>query len=411
MNNKLDELLANALTPDVRPDEALNGQILQKAKEEAQMRGKIWNGRKAAVAASIAAAVLVLGTGTTYAAWRYLSPQEAAREIHNATLADAFKGDGAQIINESQTFGKYRATLIGIVSGKSITDFETSSGGEVLDDRSYWLLAIEHADGTPMPDTSSPQYGEESFLASPFIQGYNPGQYNVYSFSGGYTEFVKDGVRYRMGECDNLEAFADREVYLGLTDDASLRSVDLGYVFDEATGKITRNESYEGCNALFKLPLDASKADAKKAEAYIQSLFPSEKEEAEADRKALENLPESQRKEIEEGKKQTEKVSAFVKTLTVDNIDELCKKVPGTENEIKPDPDSDWVEYRTANSESSGGMAMDMFKELFAGDKPMIYVDGYGASDAGDKVKANIIIMRRYADGRITIAEYEAEIA
>ena len=56
-------------------------------------------------------------------------------------------------------------------------------------------------------------------------------------------------------------------------------------------------------------------------------------------------------------------------------------------------------------------MAMDMFKELFAGDKPMIYVDGYGASDAGDKVKANIIIMRRYADGRITIAEYEAEIA
>ena len=82
MNNKLDELLANALTPDVRPDEALNGQILQKAKEEAQMRGNIWNGRKVAVAASIAAAVLVLGTGTTYAAWRYLSPQEAAREIH-----------------------------------------------------------------------------------------------------------------------------------------------------------------------------------------------------------------------------------------------------------------------------------------------------------------------------------------
>lgn len=409
MNKKLDELLANALTPDVRPDEALNEQILRKAKEEAQMRGKTWNGRKAAVAASIAAAALVLGGGTTYAAWRYLSPQEAAHEIHNATLADAFKGDGAQIINESQTFGNYRATLIGIVSGKSITDFETSSGGEVLDDRSYWLLAIEHADGTPMPETSSLQYGEERFLASPFIQGYNPGMYNVYSFSGGYTEFVKDGVRYRMGECDNLEAFADREVYLGLTDDDSLQSVDQGYVFDEATGKITRNESYEGCNALFLLPLDASKADAEKAQAYIQSLFPSAEEEAEADRRERENLPESQKKEMAEEEKLTAKVDAFIGTLTADNIDELCEKVPGTENEVKPDLDSDWVEYRTANSESSGGMAMEIFKEAFAGEGPMIYVEGYGLSDEGGEKKAQIIIMRRYGDGRITIAEYEAK--
>ncbi len=41
-NNKLDELLADALTPDVRPHETLNEQILRKAKEEAQMKGNTW---------------------------------------------------------------------------------------------------------------------------------------------------------------------------------------------------------------------------------------------------------------------------------------------------------------------------------------------------------------------------------
>ena len=408
-NNKLDELLADALTPDVRPYETLNEQILRKAKEEAQMKGNTWNGRRTAVAAAIAAAVLVTGAGTTYAAWRYLSPQEVAGEINDTTLADAFRGADARIVNESQTGGAYRATLIGIVSGKAISDFEARSGDEVLDDRSYWLLAIEHVDGTPMPDTSSPEYGGERFLASPFVEGLNPGMYNVYSFSGGYTEFVKDGVLYRMGECDNLEVFADREVYLGLTDDDSLRSVDQGYVFDEKTGKITRNESYEGCNILFRLPLDPAKADAAKADAYVASLFDSPEEEAEKDREIFENLPESQKKEIEEGEKLMKQANAFVEKLTADNIDELCEKVAGTENEIKADPNSDWIEYGTANSQANGGMQMKAFQEIFGDETPKIYVDSYGLSDAGGEQKVHLIIIRRYEDGRLTVAEYKAK--
>lgn len=409
MNKKLDKLLADALTPDIRPGEALNEQILQKAREEAQMKGKTWNGRRMAVAASIAAAALVMGGGTTYAAWRYLSPQEAAHEINNGTLADAFESEDAVIVNESQTYGNYRATFIGIVSGKSLTDFETKSGGEVVEDRSYWLMTIEHKDGTPMPDTSSDAYGEERFLASPFVQGLNPNMYNIYSFTGGYTEFVKDGVRYRMGECDNLEVFADREVYLALTDDDSTRSIELGYVFDEATGKITRNESYEGCNALFRLPLDASKADEEKAKAYVDSLFSSPEEEAENDRKELENLPESQRKEIEEGEEQMAKAEAFVNKLTVDNIDELCVKVPGTENEVIVDEGADWVEYATANSESSGGMQAKDFREIFADNTPKIQIEGYGISGSGDALTVNIIVLRMNEDGRITIAEYKSK--
>ena len=44
------------------------------------------------------------------------------------------------------------------------------------------------------------------------------------------------------------------------------------YQFEESTGEITRNESYEGVNALFQLPLDATKGDREKAEAYIEQL-------------------------------------------------------------------------------------------------------------------------------------------
>ena len=36
-----------------------------------------WNAKRAVATAVIAAAVLAVGGGTTYAAWRYLTPQEA----------------------------------------------------------------------------------------------------------------------------------------------------------------------------------------------------------------------------------------------------------------------------------------------------------------------------------------------
>ena len=257
-----DELLATALTPDVQPERALNEQILRRA-------------------------------------------QEAAAELQDKKLVHAFSGEDAILVNETQTYGDYRTTLIGIVSGKDLTDYAMTTGGEIRADRSYWLLAIEHADGTPMPDTGSPEYGTETFLTSPFIQGLEPWKYNVYTFGGGYSEFVQDGVMYRMAECDNLELFADKEVYLCLADENSAGVINEAYSYDETTGKITRNEAYDGCNALFILPLDRAKADPKKAESYLKSLDKTpEEEQAEMDQE-LENLPESQRKEIEEGEAQT----------------------------------------------------------------------------------------------------------
>lgn len=414
----LDELLATALTPDVQPKHALNEQILRRAKEEAQMKEEMKNGfkmsgkrsgKRIAVAAAIAVAVLAVGGGTTYAAWRYLTPQEAAAELQDKKLMDAFSGEDAFLVNETQTYGAYRSTLIGIVSGKELTDYAMMAGDEVRADRSYWLLAIEHVDGTPMPETSSPEYGKETFLTSPFIQGLEPWKYNIYTFGGGYSEFVQDGVMYRMAECDNLELFADREVYLCLADENSAGVIGEAYHYDEATGKITRKELYDGCNALFTLPLDRAKADPEKAESYLKSLDKTpEEEQAEMDQE-LENLPESQRKEIEEGEAQTEILRAFAHTLTADNIDDLCEKVEGSEAVVNVDWDSDWVEFSTAGEAgSSGGMRMSEFRLLFPDDAPRISILSYGISGGGadGSVSANISVLRRYEDGTITCADY-----
>lgn len=418
MSKKIDELLATALTPDVQPKRALNEHILRIAKEDAQMKEEMenglqkrtrWNGRRAVATAAVAAAVIAVGGGTTYAAWRYLTPQEAAENLQDQKLMDAFSGEDAILVNETQTYGDYRATLIGIVSGKDLTDYEMMSGDEVRADRSYWLLAIEHADGTPMPETSSPEYGEETFLTSPFIQGLEPWWYNIYTFGGGYTEFVQDGVMYRMAECDNLELFADKEVYLCLADENSAGVINQAYSYDEKTGMISRNEAYDGCNALFKLPLDSAKADAQKAKSYLEGLEKTPEEEQEEWEQELENLPESQRKEIEEGNAQMKILSAFVDTLTIDNIDALCEKVADSETVVNVDPASDWVEYATAGeAASSGGMAMSEFQQMFPDSSPRICVNGYGVSDGGEdgSLNAEIFVLRMGEDGVVTYAEY-----
>lgn len=57
--------------------------------------------------------------------------------------------------------------------------------------------------------------------------------------------------------------FADHTIYLCVLDDPLYNSQ--AYDYDEVTGEITRNDTYQGVNALFELPIDPSKADQKAA--------------------------------------------------------------------------------------------------------------------------------------------------
>lgn len=234
-----------------------------------------------------AAAVLCMCSITAYGAWRYLTPGELAEHMGDEALADVFKGEGALQINEVQSYGGYDVTLLGIASGEGLSEFQYFGDGELLEDRSYVVVAIEHSDGTPISDGLGDAYGELEFFVSPLIGGYSPAAYNAVTMHGGYREAVVDNVLYRLVECDNVELFADHDLYLCVSDSTFYKAE--AYNYDKVTGKISRDEAYAGLNALFELPIDASGANPQKAAEYIAGLgvveveFPEEKLHPETD--------------------------------------------------------------------------------------------------------------------------------
>lgn len=268
MKNELDDLLKQALTPADEPNFWLNQRIMNLAEEGDKNMKKIH--RKVPAAALVAAAVIGTGSVTAYAGWKYLTPEQVTESFGDQKLAGAFTGKDAVVINERQSFGGYNVTLLGIVSGKALSQYGRTSDGSVMEDRTYIVTAIEKADGTPMPDTSDDAYDVGAFFVSPLIQGYNPNLYNAVTMNGNCSEFTEDGILYRLTECDNIDVFADKGLYLCVNDSTFFNGD--AYSYDEANGQITRNEGYKGLNALFDLPIDTSKADPQAAEAYLKSL-------------------------------------------------------------------------------------------------------------------------------------------
>ena len=174
----IDDILKQALTPTEKPDFWVNQNILSKAKGAHQMKQK----KLKTMAAAALSAALILGIGslTIYAARKFLLPEHIAEEIKDPKLAAAFKSKDAVSINETQSYGGYDVTLMGMVSGKSISEFLVSDGNEVHDDRTYAVMAIEKSDMSPMPSTSDDSYS--AFFASPLIEGLNPAFYNAFTF-------------------------------------------------------------------------------------------------------------------------------------------------------------------------------------------------------------------------------------
>lgn len=221
--------------------------------------------------AALAVLALTAASVTGYATWKYLTPNQVAEVAEDQGLAAAFESEDAVAVNETQECGNYRITLLGIVSGKNLSKYLIEDeAGNVSKDRTYVVTAIENADGTPRPATSDDRYGEDPFFVSPLIQGLNPAFYNIVTMGGAYFETVQDGIQYRIAECDNVEKFADRPVYLCVSDGNFYNNE--AYRYDEKNGAISRNEGYSGVNALFALPLDGSKADKEEAESYLKSL-------------------------------------------------------------------------------------------------------------------------------------------
>lgn len=381
MRRDIDEILKHALSPAEEPDERLNRKILYQAEEMTHMAKR----RNRVPAAILAASVtLIVGSTAVFAAWKYLSPAQMAEKFEDAGLAEAFQGEDAVLVNETQECKDYKVTLLGTVSGEN---FNNSMHNERLNDGSFYAaIAIERADGTPMPDTSDDAYGEEPFFVSPYIKGLDPMWYNAMTIGGGYSEFVQDGIQYRMLEVADIEMFADRGIYIGVN---SGRFPDSSaYLFDEDTGEITRNESYDGVNALFVLPLDPAKADPEAAEALLKKIDNPEEEEP-----------------MEQTAKDME-VDAWIDQVTAENLDDYAEVIESTVQICKPNEAGEFYYSWKIGEDGAGGDGIGYMDVFFPDRKPGTRViNSYGYDENGlDSLYIETHTLNE--DGTVTVAIY-----
>lgn len=222
-------------------------QLAQEKEQKTMQKGKFRIG----LVAAVAAAALTI---TAYAAVVMLRPQDVAREVGNTTLAAAFEGEDAIAVNDSQTVGEYNVTLMGLLSGQGLSLVE-GLPDSVTRDKTYAVLAYSRIDGDPITD-DVPQ-----LTVSPLVEGYAPWEVNAWTLEGGTHTFAQEGVLYYLFECDNVEPFADRAVYLAVYPGTHLPPNAATFAISDE-GHISVKTGAEA--VLFPLPLEKGKADAQK---------------------------------------------------------------------------------------------------------------------------------------------------
>lgn len=385
-DEKLDLILKQALSPEIddcdvkiktmdmeRKENMIN---YEKNKNFKKSSVKSW---KHAAVAAVAIAVTMVSSITAYAAWRYFSAKDVAAEIADNRLAQEFEQNNWMDECETQTYGNYDITLLGIVSGDEISShLSKTDSGEIDGDKTYMAVAIAHSDGTPMPDSSKTD--EEQFYVSPYIEGLDPARYNASVLGGNNTLFVSDGIQYRLLETDNIECFADRKIYMGVSEGEAYD--DKAYVYDSVSGDISRNESYEGVNALFTLSIASNLADQKRAAEVIAAM-----DNYEVGGEYTEILSEADR---------------WVNSITPENIDEKATPLESSRQVLSL---SEFAEY--VMGEAADGADVDA--EAVVLDE--YFPDGAGMSEimtksAASKEDAYVETYTLNSDDTVTILRY-----
>ena len=81
---------------------------------------------------------------------------------------------------ETQIYGDYNITLLGIVSGNEISShLSKDDSGNIDGDKTYVAVAISHSDCSPMPDPLNAGADSVQFYVSPYIKGLDPAKYNI----------------------------------------------------------------------------------------------------------------------------------------------------------------------------------------------------------------------------------------
>lgn len=339
--------------------------------------------------AVVCSCTLIFGIGSVsiYAARKLLLPQQVTEQLADQRLMDAFSSENAILINETQSYGGYDVTLFGIISGKDLSEYAMTGNDEIHNDRTYTVVSIAKSDDTPLPSTSQDAYSDISFLVSPLIEGYEPWLYNAFTLLGGYSEIEENGVLYRISECDNIEIFADHQIYLSVSEGAFFDAN--AYTFDPTSGEIARNETYSGLNALFRLPIDPSKADPKAAQDLIDS---------------IDNPPKDDTDTAETETDAERIVKEFMEKITPETIADYAVPVESASITKKPDADG-YFSYAYEIEGRGGGSAQYLVTDVFSDQQPgMAKTMDYSFSDGLDSLIISTLTLN--ADGTVTFTPY-----
>lgn len=383
-DRQMDRMLSRALTQQAKPDAALQQKVCSQWKERREMnRNKKWMAAAAAVACVLAVTVSVGAAG------RYLSSRQVAEEFNMDNMAKAFsEGNGIEI-NQTQTYGDYNVTLLGVTSGVNLGWPQPE---EIEKEKTYAVVAIEKTDGTPMPDGTDDQEMPQDFFVSPLIEGYNPLNFNVMTMDGSVTWDVINGVEYRIVECDNVEIFADHKLHLCVMD-STFYNKD-AYNYDPETGVITPNADYTGMNLLFDLPLDASKADPQKVEEYLKDfkLMFSEEDQADGDSADTIDLTPEYVEYVSGGewKKEVAESACVIEKTVMNNPDEGMYTL-------------DFQIDREDGSQSSGTF---YFYDRDFLDGVAVQQSYYSSSEEGMWYR-EIVVAKKQEDGTVTLQAYD----
>ncbi len=358
--------------------------------------------QRSKVVAAVVCTVILLGSGSVYAANHYLNPSQIVDEISaDSALSKAFADKDAITINETQTSNGYDITLLGLVSGEKLGLYvpdETKK--EVSDKHSYAALAISKSDGTKMSN--------RNFCVSPLINGEAFTDVNAATLNVGLSWFEKDGVIYELIECDNLEIFADRGVYLSLVDDFGDEVA--AFRMDEATGKYHKVEDYAGTSALFTLPLDKDKADTVAADKFLVSLKREADSETDGERAAVGVAVGDASDEAISYI--NEKAQALVDSITEDNLKEYFVLDESRPIFTARPNEKGWIDFGTAYVEDcdwtvNGGSGY--LTDWLADDEDFNVVSTVVSSDdetRADMSTLEITVVFKNDDGSFTEATY-----
>ena len=217
--------------------------------------------------ALLAAAAVALLAVTVSAAVAWLTPAQVAEELNDPLLAEAFQSEDAVILNETQTAGDYTVTLLGMVSGKNISQWCADAEAR----RTYAVVSVARTDGTPLTEDNYGIYAtspDGDFTITPLVSGYDPRAVNVFTLGGGCSSFLRDGRAYYVLDTRNLEFVADHTGVLALYEGFAVPSYERFPAAED--GSLSMQGDVVGC--LFTLPLDESLADPDAAQAFLEEL-------------------------------------------------------------------------------------------------------------------------------------------